>query len=205
VNPWTSLVDLLQQWMRSVADHVGGPGVAIALTTFVVRAGLIPITLPAARASLAHSRVARRIRPQVKEIHHRFKDDPSGLTRELRAVHRANGIRVIDLAGLVAAAVQLPILIAFFQAVMEISRDSPLATGGVVPGLVAAVLSTLGTWLGGQAREARWMLFLSAVLPAVIATWLGAGIGLYLAGFYAAALIQAGLMRRAARPPDAST
>lgn len=202
VTIWTSLIDLLEQWTRAIADPIGGMGVAIFLSTFAVRALLIPITLPAAKQSLAHGRIARRIRPQVKEIHRRFRDDPAGLTRELSAIHKAHGIRVIDLAGLLAAAVQLPILIAFFQTVMNLSRDTPLAEGGLLPGLAAGAVSILGTWLSGQGHEARWILWLSAGLPIAISSWLGAGIGLYLGGFYGATLIQAVLMRRALPQAD---
>lgn len=198
---WTSLVGLLENALRGIAGEVGQMGVAILLTTFVVRAALIPITLPAARKSLAHGRITRSIRPQVKQIHQEFRDDPVGLTRALKAIHQAHGIGVVDVAGLVAAFVQLPILIAFFQAVLRISHDTPLASGGVLPGIVAAAAAVLGSWLGGQGRDARWLLWLSAVLPVGMSIWLGAGIGLYLTGFYGATLIQAALMRRAATAP----
>jgi hypothetical protein len=37
---------------------------------------------------------------------------------------------------------------------------------------------------------------MAALLPIVIAVWLGAGVGLYLIAFYAGSLVQSLLMRR---------
>jgi len=196
LSVWAELVGLVEHAIVGVGGALGGTGVGILATTFAVRAALIPIMLPAAARSQARRRVERRIRPEIKRIHRDYKDDPAGLTRELRAIHSANGISMIDGAGLLASFIQLPVLIAFFQAVLNLSEGAALASGGLVPGLAAGAVSAFGTRLSGQSAETPWMFWIAAILPVAISAWLGAGIGLYLLGFYGAALIQSELMRR---------
>ena len=59
----------------------------------------------------------------------------------------------------------------------------------------ATTLSLISTKVGGDGDQGRWVLWLAGVLPVAIAVWLGAGVGLYLTGFYAASSIQALLLR----------
>jgi len=192
---WTSLVDALGQGMIVTGRALGGSTAAgIFAATFILRLLLIPLMLPLSVRTRERQKVFRTIKPEIKAIHERYKDDPGGMSRELKKVHQDAGIEVIDWSGLGLAAIQLPILIALFQAVLEISERSALAEAGLVPGLAASALAVVGTKASGQSDGAPWLLWLSGVLPVAIALWLGAGIGLYLMAFYAAAAVQAWIM-----------
>lgn len=176
-------------------------GIGIFVVTLVVRSVLIPVMLPLAIRTRDRQKVVRRIKPRLKAIHVEYKDDPTGMSRELNRAHEENGIKVVDWPGLVVALIQLPVLIALFQAVLELSEGTPLASGGLLLGTVASGLAVLGTRISGQSEGATWLLWMSGALPVAISLWLGAGIGAYLTAFYAGSAVQAVLMRRRSASP----
>ena len=198
LNPWSALVDLLERAIVASGERLGGLALGIFVVVFVGRTLLIPVLMPMAIRTRNRMRIVRRIRPEIKALNQRLKKDPHALERELKALHEANGIKMVDVPGLLSALIQLPVLIALFQAVYFVSEDTALASGGLLVGLIAAALSVAGTKLSGQSEGATWLLWLSGLLPIGIAAWLGRGIALYLAAFYGASLIQAFLMRRSA-------
>ncbi len=198
MNPWTVLVEALERLILAVGGSIGGTALGIFAVTFGARVLLIPVMLPMAVRTRDRMKVIRRIRPRIKELNQQLKKDPHRLERELKALHEAHGVKMVDVPALVSALIQLPILIALFQAVYYVSENTELASGGLLLGAVAAALSVAGTKLSGQGEGAAWLLWLSGLLPIGIAAWLGRGIALYLAAFYAGSLIQGLLMRTSA-------
>lgn len=170
-------------------------GLGILVVTFVVRAVLIPVTYPLAVRSRDRRHVFQRIRPELQELKKRHKGDPDRSLEEIQALHERSGISVVDKAGALNALIQLPILIAFFQAVLHLSEGTSLEDGGLLLGVVAGALGVVGTKVGGQ-TDSRLFLAVAAVLPVGISVWLGAGIGYYLVAFYGAQLIQGVLVHR---------
>jgi len=198
MNPWTAFVHALQGVMASVAGAAGvSLGIGILLTVLAIRLALIPIMLPLAARSRDHNRVARTLRPQLATIKKEFRKDadPMREQREISALHARHGISVVDVSGLVLALIQLPVMIALFQAVFHVTRNTTLASPGILAGILASVLSVASVWVGEQA-DSKALLALYAVLPLGIALWLGQGIGLYMIAFYAGSTLQAALMRR---------
>ena len=199
MNPWGALVGALATAIAAVGDMLGSLALGIFAVVFVGRTLLIPVLMPMATRTRDRMKVVRRIRPEIKSLNQKLKSDPHKLEKELKALHEANGIKMVDVPGLIAALVQLPVLIALFQAVYHVSESTDLASGGLLVGLVAAGVSVAGTKLSGQGEGAAWLLWLSGLLPVGIAIWLGKGIAIYLAAFYGASLIQAMLMRNQAK------
>jgi membrane protein insertase Oxa1/YidC/SpoIIIJ len=196
MNPWTALVDALDAAIVATADVLGGDvGAGIFVLTFLARLALIPIMLPLARRGRAWRDVQRSIKPEIKRITKDHAKDPSTIQRELKLLHQRHGIGQVDTGGLLAALIQVPVLIAFFQAVIEMSADTPLASGGLIWGVVAGAVSFASTALGDDTTP-RPLLYLAGILPIVIAVWLGRGVGLYLVAFYLGSLVQSLLMRR---------
>lgn len=195
MNPWTILVEAIASVVTWLGSAVGGGRAAgILLLAFGVRAALIPIMLPLAVRTRARQRVVRRIKPEIKALDKQFRDHPSELSKRLKALHQANGIEVVDWPGLGGALIQLPLLIALFQAVLLVWEPDALTLPGLALGLVAGAVSWFGTKRSGQAEGSPAMLWMSLMLPVAIALWLGVGIALYLVGFYAAGAIQGMLM-----------
>ena len=204
MNPWTALVEALASgvtWLGAVVG--GGRAAGILLLAFGVRLALIPLMLPLGIRTRARQRVVRRIRPQIKALDKELRDDPSELSRRLKALHREHGIEVVDWPALAGALVQLPILIALFQAVLLVWEPDAMTLPGLVLGAAAGAVSLVATKWSGQAEGASYMLWLSLLLPVGISLWLGTGIALYLLGFYAAGAIQGLVMRKDAVPSGA--
>lgn len=200
MNPWSALVHLIEEGIGATAAQLGGnTGLGVFALVLVVRLVLIPIMLPLARKTRAWRAVHRTLKPEITALNRTHKDDPSRLQRELKALHERNGIGIIDGAGLLMALVQVPVLIAFFQAVLHLSANTPLASGGLGYGLAAGALSWAGTVLGDPTTP-RPLIWVAGILPVLIALWLGSGIGLYLVGFYLGTLVQSLLMRQPGRP-----
>ena len=198
MNPWAGLVELIARGMTATSGGLGGSvGVGIFALTFAVRLALIPLMMPLAIHVRDRQRVVRRIRPDIKALDKKLKDHPRELSRRLKALHEEHGIKMVDWPGLAAALIQVPILIAFFQAVFLVSEQIALSPAALGWGLLAAALSVFATKSSGQSEGASWMLWLAAILPVAISLWLGSGVALYLTAFYAAGAVQALLMRRA--------
>ncbi|MEZ4415997.1 MAG: YidC/Oxa1 family membrane protein insertase [Gemmatimonadota bacterium] len=191
---WSAFVSALERLLHGTGDALGGSlALGIFVTVLVIRILLIPIMLPLARRTREHQRVAGMLKPRIKELSRELKDEPGKLNRELKALHQEAGIGMIDKAGLLGALIQVPILIALFQAVFHVSQETGLASGGLLLGVVAGAVSVLGTVLGGQGGPV--LLAISGILPIGIGAWLGAGIGWYLLAFYSGSLLQSLLMR----------
>jgi YidC/Oxa1 family membrane protein insertase len=193
---WGPIVEFVQSLILSAGTAVGDGAVAgILLVTLGVRLVLIPIMLPFARKSRHHSDTVRGLRPELDELKVRFKKQPDDLQKEMTALHARHGIGLVDGSGLIVALIQLPVLIALFQAVHSVSGEHGLDSNGLWAGLAAAALSVAALKTAGQA-ESKVMLAMSAILPVAICLWLGRGIGLYLIAFYAGSVVQGLLTRR---------
>ena len=194
---WHDLVQVIADGFTALAHLLGAPVLAgVFVLTFAVRLAMIPVMMPMATRTRERLKVVRRIRPQIKALDERYKDEPSVLSRKLKTLHEENGISVVDWSGLALALVQLPILVAFFQAVFLVSEQIPFSLGGWILGAAAAGLAVWSARTSGQSDGAAWVLWMSAILPLAISLWLGAGIATYLAAFYGASAVQGVMMAR---------
>ena len=197
---WHDLVQLIADGFTTLAGAFGAPVlVGVFVLTFLVRLVMIPVMMPMAIRTRERLKVVRRIRPQIKALDDRYKDEPGVLSKKLAALHQENGISVVDWSGLVLAFVQLPILVAFFQAVFLVTDQIAFSPGGWTLGTAAAGLAVWSAKTSGQSDGAAWVLWMSATLPLAISLWLGGGIATYLAAFYGASAIQGLMMARRIR------
>ena len=204
MNPWSASVEGLVEVLLMVGEALGGGRtLGTLVVTFSVRTALIPILLPIAARTKERQRVVRRIRPQIKALDREFRDDPSTLSVRLKSLHEDNGIGMVDWPGLIGAMIQLPVLIALFQAVLLVWEPRAMSPSGLGLGIVAAGLSLVATKISGQADGASWLLWLSGALPIAVCLWLGPGVALYLIAFYAAMSLQGVLMVRRGSPGSA--
>jgi YidC/Oxa1 family membrane protein insertase len=196
MNPWSVLVGGLESLIEAVGQALGGSlGVGVFVVTLILRLLLIPVLLPLAARSRDRTRVYEGMKPELRELKLQFAKEPDRLDKEISALHRRHGIKLVDTAGLWVALIQLPVLIAMFQAVLHISEGTALAANGWLPGLLAAAASMASLRVAGQAQKPI-VLAIAGILPIVISIWLGAGVALYLIAFYAGSTLQALLMRR---------
>jgi YidC/Oxa1 family membrane protein insertase len=96
----------------------GDVGIAIILTTILVKTILLPLSIKAVKTQY----VMRQIEPKLREIKETFKDNREEQARKMLELYRESGIN--PFASVLLLFVQIPIIIALYFAV---------ARGGGVP------------------------------------------------------------------------
>jgi YidC/Oxa1 family membrane protein insertase len=115
---WESFIEVMRAGIFSAAHLCGGSlGGGILLASFLVRLGLLPLTLRMARRAREQQRKLAGISGDIERIRQRHAKDPARLYTETQALYRDNGIRFLDPSTLVGMVVQAPLLAGLFGAV----------------------------------------------------------------------------------------
>ncbi|MBP3951463.1 membrane protein insertase YidC [Bacillus suaedae] len=105
-----------------VAEHLSGSyGLSIVIVTIAIRSLLLPLMLKQQKST----RAMQALRPQMEELQKKYKTaagkaDPQKqqeMQKELMGLYQKNGVN--PLAGCMPMFVQLPILMAFYYAIMR--------------------------------------------------------------------------------------
>ncbi len=92
-------------------------GLAIIVLTLVIRFVLLPLTW----ASMKSQRMMQSLQPEMNKIKEKFKDDKTAQSQELMKFYQKNGIN--PLASCLPMLIQLPVMIALYQVLRNISQD----------------------------------------------------------------------------------
>jgi YidC/Oxa1 family membrane protein insertase len=96
------------------AEHLWGQyGLSILIVTIVIRFIILPLTLKQYRSS----KKMQDLQPEMKKIKEKYKDDAKKQQEETMKIFQANGVN--PLAGCFPILVQMPILIALYQAILH--------------------------------------------------------------------------------------
>ena len=93
-------------------------GITIILLTVLIRLLLMPLSYKAARAQ----REIAKIQPKLKEVQKKFKDNREEQARQLMALYKEHQIN--PLTSIVPLLIQLPVLIALYQAFMILTKNA---------------------------------------------------------------------------------
>lgn len=140
VHPLSVMLD----WFADVMW--GQYGLSILIVTIIIRFLVLPLTLKQYRSSKA----MQAIQPDMKKIKEKYKDDPKKQQEETMKLFQQHGVN--PLAGCLPLIVQMPILIALYNAIMrngEISSHSFLwmQLGTPDPYYVLPTIAAITTWL----------------------------------------------------------
>lgn len=96
------------------AAHLWGQyGLSILVVTLIIRFLILPLTLKQYRSS----KRMQELQPELKKIKEKFKDDAKKQQEETMKLFQTNGVN--PLAGCFPLIIQMPILIALYQAIMR--------------------------------------------------------------------------------------
>lgn len=123
----------------------GDIGVAIILTTIVVKLILLPLSVKAAKTQV----IMRELEPKLKELKETYKDDREAQAREMMTLYRDAGLN--PFASIILIFLQIPIIIALYLSVYS--------GGGV--SLPDINLDVLYSWVAAPATVS--MLFLGLI------------------------------------------
>ena len=193
--------------MIGIHGFVGDIGIAIIVTTLIVRTALVPLM----RRQMVSMRRMQSIAPEVKEIQRRFKNDRAKTQQATMALYKERGI---SQAGCLTALLPILLILPMYQVVREGLQASDLTESLKVfgfqvvpltcppPHLVTLPNGVLGyapcidstiPWLGGiHASLFEGLIPLPFTLPLI-----GAGISIFALVYTAIQLIAS----RMALPP----
>ncbi len=90
---WDGYVDLIRASIFVAAQLCNGSlGSGILLVSFVVRLGLLPLTLRLARNTHEQQLKLAALRPQLEQLRTRYARDPARYWQEASALMRRHGI-----------------------------------------------------------------------------------------------------------------
>ena len=93
-------------------------GITIIFLTLLIRLLLMPLSYKATRTQ----REIAKIQPKLKEVQKKFKDNREEQARQLMALYKEHQIN--PLAGIVPLLIQLPVLIALYQAFIALTKNA---------------------------------------------------------------------------------
>ena len=121
---WKAIVsgfsDLIQ-FSYHVTDLAGlaNYGLAIILITFLIKLILYPLT----NTQMKSMRNMQAIQPKLKELQARYKDNPEKMQAETMKLYKEKGVN--PFGGCLPLLIQMPILIAFYQALIKFEYAVP--------------------------------------------------------------------------------
>lgn len=127
-NPLEQLLKWLTTGMNDVAplQAIGAFGLAVMITTIVIRAVLFPIFNWQLRTSRRIQAEQRRVAPQISALRKKYKGEPQKLSAEMNKVYKEHGISPFStLSGCIPALVQLPVLIGLYNAIRQATSSLP--------------------------------------------------------------------------------
>lgn len=90
-------------------------GLAILVVTVLVRILILPLTIK----QLKSSKAMQQLQPEMKIINEKYKDNPQKRQEETMKLFQKSGVN--PLAGCLPLIIQMPILFAFYRAIMGVS------------------------------------------------------------------------------------
>ncbi|MFC0210927.1 membrane protein insertase YidC [Paenibacillus chartarius] len=168
------------------AQHLWGQyGLSILVVTIIIRFLILPLTLKQYKSS----KRMQELQPELKKIKDKYKDDAKKQQEETMKLFQANNVN--PLAGCLPLIVQMPILIALYQAIM---RNPDIHThtflwlnlGKADPFYILPLLAAATTWLQQKVMSSQMnnpqmqsLMFIFPVLIFVMSMNFAAALPLY--------------------------
>ncbi|ANE48766.1 hypothetical protein SY83_06710 [Paenibacillus swuensis] len=169
-------------WFASVFG--GEYGLSILIVTIIIRLIILPLTLKQYKSS----KRMQEIQPELKKIKEQHKDNPQKQQEETMKLFQAQGVN--PLAGCLPIFIQMPILIALYNAIVrngEISSHSFLwmELGEKDPYYILPLLAALTTFIQQKMMSSQMtpqmqsLMFIFPVLIFVMAMNFASALPLY--------------------------
>lgn len=97
--------------LQYVYDYVGNYGIAIIILTFIIRFATFPLQFK----SFKSMKKMQVVQPELQKIKEKYKDDPQRVQKETMELFKRAGAN--PLGGCLPMLLQVPIFIAFYQAI----------------------------------------------------------------------------------------
>lgn len=206
---WSIYVQGIVQLLAQMATWLDGSfGLAVVVLALLVRFALLPLTLRAAERGWRRQQQMLMLEPALQRLRERHAKDAVALAQATQALYRKHGVDAGMGAGLLVAAVQMPVGAGVYSAIRHGLAGAgsflwipKLARPDLWLALIVAMLSYAAIVLNpAMSTQAKALLQLLPVLFSFFMVWhLAAGLGLYWVGSSSVNLLQVALLRRRVR------
>ena len=152
---WAAIVEGVYQAIRWFQTWCGDWGLAIILVTIIFRLLMTPIINKQTKSSY----MMQKLQPEMAKIKERFPDDQVRQNEEMQKLYASTKFN--PLAGCVPMLIQIPIFMALFQALRNITAheaDGPFTFYNLVPDLIETPSSM---WSQGFGAAFPYVLLLA--------------------------------------------
>jgi len=182
---WGSFVGILSDLIDNVGSAVNSYGISILIVTLIIRF----ITLPFMLKQMKSMRAMQKLQPELNALKVKYKDNQQKLNEETMKLFQKNNVNPI--AGCLPLIIQMPVLIAFYQAIMynhQIREASFLflQLGDKDPTYILPILAAVTTYLQQKTTmvnndnpQAKMLLYLMPAMILFISATLPSALGLY--------------------------
>ncbi len=188
LNPFVHLIQTGINVIYQILADAGFPnyGIAIILLTILIKMALYPLTVK----QIKSMKGLQELQPKMKKLQEQYKDNPTQLQQEMAKLYQNAGIN--PLAGCLPLLVQMPILMAIYYALRDmtyagdpsffwipsLSEADPIHVLPVVSALTTYVVSMQTTPQDGGA-QGKIMLYMMPIFIGWISWNFAAGLVLY--------------------------
>jgi YidC/Oxa1 family membrane protein insertase len=177
VLPLSGLLDAFK-------DFLGNYGLSILVLTFLIRLAVFPLTWKQQKSAEA----MKAIQPQLNKIRDKYKNNPQKMQEETMKLFQKEGVN--PMAGCLPMLVQIPVLFAFYQAIMTNAHIKGsdflwLQLGHPDPYYILPLLAAVTTFIqfiatgAGDNPQMKVMLWVMPVMIFVLAYQFAAALSLY--------------------------
>lgn len=107
---FSAIAKLLVRFLQLLYGWTGNWGIAIIITTIIVKLLMYPLTYKSYKSMKAMSALA----PLMQELRERYKEDREKLNQEMMALYKAHNVN--PASGCLPLLLQLPVFLAFYRA-----------------------------------------------------------------------------------------
>jgi YidC/Oxa1 family membrane protein insertase len=171
MNPFTALAAPIE-WLITeiytgvkhvpVLADIGAFGIAVIITTLIIRTVLFPLFAWQLRNSRRMQDQQRKVGPQIQEIRKKYKGQPQKMTEEMQKVYREHNMSPFSgLSGCLPMLVQLPVIYSLYNGIRN---------------AVKTLITTHGNadvhflWAGDVSKSASDLAHATGALPASLVT-----------------------------------
>ncbi len=208
LQPLVDGITLIINWMYNltVTANMGNYGLAIILFTLLLKIILYPLTLKQMKSMY----MMQQLGPKIKEIQDKYKaKDPQKMQQKIMELYREHNVN--PMAGCLPLLIQMPILIALFQALrlfeykdlndarfLWIDNLSEINNEFFALAILAGVTTYLQTQLttNMQDQTQKILLYTMPLMIAYFATQVPAGLALYWVTFNILGIVQQYLVNK---------
>ncbi|OEF97561.1 YidC/Oxa1 family membrane protein insertase [Desulfuribacillus alkaliarsenatis] len=182
---WWSFVKLLSTLMDDIEDVIGSYGISILIVTVLIRFIVLPFMIK----QIKSMRAMQKLQPEMNKIKEKYKNNQEKLNQETMKLFQTHNVN--PLAGCLPLLIQMPILIAFYQAIMynpDIREASflYLQLGERDPFYIIPILAAATTYwqqktmsINMDNPQTKMLLYLMPAMILFISATLPSALGLY--------------------------